>query len=413
MGSNHINAQKDVEIQCLQRVLDSRKEQRGDSKIILNLLEGQDVERPNNERPDIVKRVPPVKKGTKGILLGIEHFRVDHLTIEKCTQKKDGKTSGKRKLASTAPAIQSDVQSVYNKWHQCLGENNDLKEEALLNASNDIFKVVAKGVQKAYDANYNSLLESLRYNIKSHMDSVDSYYANLKMIATKQENIQMAFLIELHAEFLSLMVRERAGVRMCQYGEVPLFKEIIEILEDKIDKSKIQYIILAISGTLDTGKQKVCLLRAGNILSQLKKRHEKIYSYLAMDRFSPAFTGRPIHVENISFGNLSHDKENQTVTSNYEYGVRRVDDSTYIALLNYVARQILLAEKKKQYYCASPSEIGYAYAIAPEIAGWRRVDRQEKWKVEPIYKSCDFPELWKRVDKRMEDFQRKYAQSDE
>lgn len=266
---------------------------------------------------------------------------------------------------------------------------------------NDIFKVVAKGVQKAYDANYHSLLESLRYNIESHMDSVDSYYANLKMIATKQENIQMAFLIELHAEFLSLMVREKAGVRMCQYGEVPLFKEIIEILEDKIDKSKIQYIILVISGTLDTGKQKVCLLRAGNLLSQLKKRHEKIYSYLAMDRFSPAFTGRPIHVENISFGDLSHDKEKQTVTSNYEYCVRRVDDATYIALLNYVAMQILLAEKRKQYYCASPSEIGYAYAIAPEIIGWRRVDSREKWRVEPVFKAHDASAVWKTIEKML------------
>lgn len=40
-------------------------------------------------------------------------------------------------------------------------------------------------------------------------------------------------------------------------------------------------------------------------------------------------------------------------------------------------------------------------------------DRQELWKVEPIYKSHDFTELWKRVDKRMGDFQRKYLHAEE
>lgn len=98
----------------------------------------------------------------------------------------------------------------------------------------------------------------------------------------------------------------------------------------------------------------------------------KVFNYLAMDRFSPAFTGKPIQVEDISFEDISHDKENQTVTANYECNVKRVDDATYIALLNYSAMQILTAEKEEQYYCASPSEIGYAYAIAPEIVGWRR-----------------------------------------
>lgn len=411
MESNHVNNQKGVEALCLQCVLDSRKEQRGDSKKILNLLLGQEVERVNSERPDIVKRIEPLKKGRPGILLGIEHFRVDHLTIEK--RMKKGRGSGERKLASTAPVIQNDLRNVYNKWHRCLDESGDLKESELLDASGDILDVVAKGVQKTYDTNYHSLLESLKYNIESHMKSVDAYYTNLKMLAEDNEKIQMAFLIELHAEFLSLMIRERTGVRMCRYGEIPLFKDVIEVLEEKIDKSKIQYIILVASGTLDTGEKKVYLLRSGNLLSQLKKRHVKVFNYLAMDRFSPAFTGKPIQVEDISFEDISHDKENQTVTANYECSVKRVDEATYIALLNYSAMQILTAEKEEQYYCASPSEIGYAYAIAPEIVGWRRGDRQELWKVEPIYKSHDFTELWKRVDKRMGDFQRKYLHAEE
>lgn len=63
MESNHVNNQKGVEALCLQCVLDSRKEQRGDSKKILNLLLGQEVERVNSERPDIVKRIEPLKRG--------------------------------------------------------------------------------------------------------------------------------------------------------------------------------------------------------------------------------------------------------------------------------------------------------------------------------------------------------------
>ena len=186
MESNHVNNQKGVEALCLQCVLDSRKEQRGDSKKILNLLLGQEVERVNSERPDIVKRIEPLKKGRPGILLGIEHFRVDHLTIEK---RMKGRGSGERKLASTAPVIQNDLRNVYNKWHRCLDESGDLKESELLDASGDILDVVAKGVQKTYDTNYHSLLESLKYNIESHMKSVDAYYTNLKMLAEDNEKI--------------------------------------------------------------------------------------------------------------------------------------------------------------------------------------------------------------------------------
>ena len=83
MSSSHENDQKSQELHCLQIAIEAKKQQKGESRKILEFLAGEDVYRAHEERPDFVRRISPQKEGTKGVLLGIEHFRVDHLAIKK------------------------------------------------------------------------------------------------------------------------------------------------------------------------------------------------------------------------------------------------------------------------------------------------------------------------------------------
>ena len=127
MGSSHENDQKAQELRCLQIAIEARKQQKGESRKILALLDGEDVYRTHEERPDFVRRISPQKEGAKGVLLGIEHFRVDHLAIKKHSKK--GKKAQFLRIASVAPVLNKKKRATYEKWNNCLDENGILPEE--------------------------------------------------------------------------------------------------------------------------------------------------------------------------------------------------------------------------------------------------------------------------------------------
>ena len=67
---------KEKEEQCLNWAIEAAKNQTGRSRAILSYLSQDEFPRDEAERPDFVKLIPPRGKDKKGILLGIEHFRV-------------------------------------------------------------------------------------------------------------------------------------------------------------------------------------------------------------------------------------------------------------------------------------------------------------------------------------------------
>ena len=72
---------KTTETSCLNIAIEKCLKQKGLSKKIGRLLSGNDINRENDEAPDFLRYCPPTDK-EEGIVIGIEHFRVDHYAEE-------------------------------------------------------------------------------------------------------------------------------------------------------------------------------------------------------------------------------------------------------------------------------------------------------------------------------------------
>ena len=69
------------EIACLDLAIKACLAQHGISKRIGLLLSGEDIQRDSDERPDFL-RTSKLDGNHNGIVIGIEHFRVDHFSRE-------------------------------------------------------------------------------------------------------------------------------------------------------------------------------------------------------------------------------------------------------------------------------------------------------------------------------------------
>ena len=87
-----VRNKKIEERECLEKVMKVGLKERGETKRILQLLVGDDIGRFNEERPDFIKRRIAKSKHESDTIIGIEHFRVDHLSVLK--QNGDIESSG-------------------------------------------------------------------------------------------------------------------------------------------------------------------------------------------------------------------------------------------------------------------------------------------------------------------------------
>lgn len=405
MSSSHENDQKSQELHCLQIAIEAKKQQKGESRKILEFLAGEDVYRAHEERPDFVRRISPQKEGTKGVLLGIEHFRVDHLAIKKHPKK--SKKAQSSRIASVAPVLDKKKRATYEKWNNCLDESGILPEEFFEEAAQDLFDLAGEHMQKVIGANYRSLLASLHQNLETHVKSIPTYQENLRKIAQPGEKIQIALLIDLYAEFFSLMKFDSRGIRACKIGEVPLFQEVIALIERIIDKSAVDYVILCLNSSITERTPKVYAFRAGEIERQIHKRHLKIYKYLAMDLLFEPFSGRPYEIAKYSFSPVIRNDQSKEVSTMYSCDVSAIEGETFLDIAYYTAWNILGYEAHKRSFCASLSDFAFAHAIAPEIIAWEKVSGST-WKVRPIFKVSNSNDRRARISERMEAMKKEY-----
>lgn len=74
---------KNNELQCLERVIKQKESLYGEGRKIIDKICGREFDREDAERPDFVRCCPPESEDGKGTLIGIEHFRVDRLSLQK------------------------------------------------------------------------------------------------------------------------------------------------------------------------------------------------------------------------------------------------------------------------------------------------------------------------------------------
>ena len=121
-GNLHMeNKKKNIEEKCLEQALKAGLKDRGETKRILQELVGEEIERLNTERPDFIKRHFSKSKCEKDTIVGIEHFRADHLSVLK--QNGD--------IGSSGIVFEKDVYKLYDKWHVPVQNGEAFSEKML------------------------------------------------------------------------------------------------------------------------------------------------------------------------------------------------------------------------------------------------------------------------------------------
>lgn len=257
---------KEKESKCLQLALDARKTQHGQSRRILDLLSGSEFPRCSSERPDFVKLYTHNENST---LVGIEHFRVDQLSL----QKKDSS------VASTGVRTERDIAVLYDKWHKNV-QSGEYDQEKLVV---DLAELVGTHIKNKEQSTYNTFVESFKYSLQKHVKSIDSYLKELNDLSRGRYPTKLIFLIEIHTELRNLFLNDSKGTRKHRDGITPMFEDIVDLIEKTIDPKKVDYIILCLGETVYTDNVKVLALPTQDFRKQLSKRKIKIYTYVGSD----------------------------------------------------------------------------------------------------------------------------------
>ena len=197
-------------------------------------------------------------------------FSVDHLSF----QKKDGN------VASSGVIHEKDIREVYFNW------KNKVNDYIPSGAINDVANIVSNQFMRIKNATYNTFIEALKYSLDKHIKNLDNYKINIRKIASG--DIKLAFLIDIHTEFTNLYLNSKKGTQKNDSGYMPLFNDVIDLLES-INTNKLDYIILCLNSSLHHNEVQVVALKTGNIRKQLEKQHKKAYVYAGDDYLLPAF----------------------------------------------------------------------------------------------------------------------------
>ena len=258
------------EEKCLNCVIEYCKTQKGFAKHIGNRLSGVEVERETNECPDFVSYVPLTNTQKKNIIIGIEHFQVDHFS----EKMRNGKVTSK------ANEYLRELTKVDNEFNEVFKKDAPIPE-SLRHA---FAKLTAMSVHNRFTASYDSYYLSFEYSLKKHLRKVDQYISNLQQLAHGNYDIELCFLIDVYSDFSDIFLFDNQGLRKPDTGIAPMFDDIIDLLET-VDKKRVQYIILRFNDVNPKDSKRIIALRSGNIRLQLNRMKIKVYKYTGDDHF--------------------------------------------------------------------------------------------------------------------------------
>lgn len=360
-------AKKDVELKCLNTAIQNCLSQKGDSKCIGKLMSGADVERKSEERPDFIRYVAPANKNDRGIVVGIEHFMVDHLSKEKLSKKKT-------KYQSMGRIHQNNTLSYFNKWQEKVLNSEHIPDEVITGLCDTLsahFNNSAYATIKTFYYSFKSALDT-------HMASIDEYKRAIKVEADKRNaDNKLIILIEVHSAFQNLFFHHNRNIHFENRPVMLVIDEFIQLLE-KADK-RVDYYVLSFSDTLDT-KTKTVAISAKDIRGSLKKQRVPIYHYCGADLYLPkdwAF------VKDYNM-KMKHEEHEERINLNVSL------PSLSIMRPEYKLKFIYSALRMVYYYYAKKEpvvldldvertlEILFSY-----IVSWRKC-KDDNWSYEPV-----------------------------
>ena len=183
---------------CLDFAVKACLAQRGISKRIGLLLSGEDIQRDNDERPDFM-RISSPSGGHGSVVLGIEHFRVDHFSRELKNNR----------VGSFGIGYEKNLKKSVDTWQPQISSDKEIPAGAL----KSIGELVAQLLSQQIQATYNSFISAFSYSLNKHIESIDFYHSQLERYAGNHEK-KLAFLIEIHLDFHKLFFHDKNGTHL-------------------------------------------------------------------------------------------------------------------------------------------------------------------------------------------------------
>ena len=371
---------KEREELCLGWAVEASKQQTGRSKKILKYLACEEYPRDESERPDFVKLIQSGGKDNKGFMLGIEHFRVDHYSIE----KHDGK------VASTGARQEKTARDIYDKWH-----NENFIDESIGEITQDLEGIIIQEYQNRGEATYPTLIKSYEYSFSKHLENVDIYRKNLERICASKYQYKFCFLIEIRNQFTQLYYNDKKGTYLSKNGIGPLFDDYIQFIEKHVDPCKVDYIIFCITELLDTKERIVIALETREIRKKINRAHIPIYHYIGTDFILPPFQGinREINMKS----KIEFQKDSFTYSIKGTY--KSIDEQGKFDLRMYCVYLMSILSKSKIPFVTDPFVQRYYEALAEFIIGWKKPeDARENWVIHPVLKDISIDDINRRFD---------------
>ena len=316
---------------CLEYAVKACLAQHGISKRIGLLLSGEDIQRDNNERPDFMRISAP--SGNHGsVILGIEHFRVDHFSRELTNNR----------VGSYGIGYEKNLKKSVDTWQPQISSDKEIPAGAL----KSIGEIVAQLLSQQIQATYNSFIGAFSYSLNKHIESVDFYHSQLEKYAGSHEK-KLAFLIEIHSDFHKLFFHDKKGTH---YGEktIPLFDELVTIME-KIDPGKVHFLILCFGNTVYDDSTKVIAIPTKNLRRQLAKRNIPIYHYAGHDICLSGFQTPRLDFKATS----DYERQGDNIDFHITVASRDIKDEKKLEMVVDMYRYIKKIERKKLNYATT------------------------------------------------------------
>lgn len=357
---------------CLNDAINIAIGQRGATKRLAKCIKAgidrTSLNEQNEERPDFILHCPSLEN-QKETLVGIEHFRVDHLVTEK-------KYGG---VASTGVVEQKNVDNLYKNHHEKVLASDTIPDDTL----NDVVKILQEQISNKMSATYANYMASFRHCLEKHAKSIPEYYRKLRKISNGRYDVKFGFLIEIHSDFSELYLTRKGQTKKIQNGLAPMFMDVVDLLEKRIDGKKVNFIILYFRETLKTNKQEVIFLDAKDCRKSLSKQNIPVFEYAGEDCFLKPF-------ENPYADNNSRVDYERTDDNSVEFGVTASvwprDD--YIYHLCASCKKAMEYDKTGQPYTITRGTLFMKEVLGKYIIGWHKVGQNE-WNILPYLKSYD------------------------
>ena len=364
-----------AEEKCLDAAIELGVKQRGWTKKFAKSLKvglQNGFIRVNENRPDFVILCPPIQ-GKKSTLIGIEHFRVDLHVLKKATTNQ---------VASTAIVEQKHIDKFYNENRDKVLNSQQIPQETLT----ALARLLKGQIDAVQSATYSNFIASFEYGLKKHISHIDAYWKNLNSIKNSNDT-GLGFLIEIHADFDHLYLWHNGKIRKETGSNMPIFDDVVRLIEENIDAKKVSFVILYFTETFAPTKAKVVFVQTNKIREYLKKQNETLYKYCGDD-----FRLKPFE--------LPYEKsELETKCSTTSRGEGQIEISMLRAEtraqhwemhLFAAAHQAFCYEKENVPYVTTESVLLIIELLRNHILCWKSLQVPgEEWMIFPVLKNYD------------------------